>query len=279
MCEREVHQKGILYIAFGRQWQDETRRSIVSLRKVSKLPIAVITDSRWVLDPQPDVFITRSHVNGFASKPTYIFEATPFQNTLFIDTDTIVVQDPDPVFGLLDYYDIGVRFGGPQLNEEPGLVFHTQCNSGVILFKKNKAVSNVFTLWKNEYSKALNISKGMDDRGLGDQRYLAIAIAKSKARPVHLGEFLNFALFETIITYSPLVVIHGRLKDMEIVGDEINTPWDTRTDWHPRLWLPNIRGVLPAGVGRSDPLLALALVFRRIWNDLYRKYVRFKVSS
>lgn len=275
MADIENRRNGIVYLAFGENWCSEARRSIASLRKVSDLPVAVITDIEWSGHPQPDEFVIRPPVHGFASKPTYILDATPFANTLFIDTDTIVVRDPSAVFGLLEHYDIGVRFGGPQLNEEPNLVFHTQCNSGVILFKNNDSVRVVFRLWKEEYAKGLARHPNQaDERGLGDQRYLSIAIAKSKARPVHLAEYLNFALFETIVTYSPPVVLHGRLKDMEMLDTEISGSWNTRTDWHPRLWLPNIRGILPAGFRRADPVLALALVLRRVWNDMRRKTQR-----
>lgn len=267
---------GILYLAFGEHWKSEARRSIASLRKVTDLAVAVVTDCQWQDEPRPNFFVIKPYTPGFASKPKLILDATPFDKTFFIDTDTIVVRDPSAIFGLLEHYDIGVRFGGPQLNELPNLTFHTQCNSGAILFKKNDAVRDVFRRWNEEYEKGLsNEYLSGDVRGLGDQRYLSIAIAKSIARPVHLAEYLNFALFETIVTYSPPVIIHGRLKHMEMLDSEINRKWDTSTDWHPRLWLPNIRGLLPAGIRRSDPLLALSLIIRRLWNIAIRECRHF----
>lgn len=264
--------RGILYIAFGEQWLAEARRSIASLRKVSDVAVAVVTDTPWTEEPQPDQFVVRERVDGWASKPAHMYEASPFKLTLFIDTDTVIMKDPAPAFGLLKHYDIGVRFGGPQLNEGPDLLLHTQCNSGVVLFKSSEVVSDVFAIWQHEYRTARERQTSSLDpgRGLNDQRYLSIAIAKSKARPVHLAEYLNFTLFDTISTSSPPFVIHGRHKHMELVGAEISKNWDTKTDWQPRLWLPNIAGILPRGVRRSDPLLATALVLRRLWNDLRR---------
>jgi len=267
---------GVLYLAFGEQWQRETKRSIRSLRLVSGVPVAVVTDSPWTDGVLPDLFVIRASTQGFAVKPKYILEATPFQNTLFVDTDTIIVRDPAPVFGLLNHYDIGVRFGGAQLNEAPDFIYHAQCNSGVILFRKCEAVADVFRRWTDEYQRACDQFPVQDDaRGLGDQRYLAIAIAKSKARPVHLGEYLNFALFETILTHSPVVIVHGRLKDMEIFARQTNDGWDASRDWYARVWLPNIRGFLPRGIRRSDPLLAFAFLGRRVWNDARRLVARF----
>lgn len=262
--------QGLLYIAFGEKWRAEARRSIASLRKVSDVQVAVVSSSPWMEDPVPDLFIIRKEINGWASKVLHIVD-TPFDNTLYIDTDTVLVQDPSPVFGLLAHYDIGVRFYGPQLNEGPDLIFHSQCQGGVILFKSNQATAEVFEILKEKYTLACNNSINVKDfRGINEQRYLAHAIAVSKARPVHLGEFLNFTLFDTVLTYSPPVVIHGRLKHLEKIGAEISNNWDVKTDWQARLWLSNIRGILPRGIRRSDPVLALAIILRRLWNDVRR---------
>jgi hypothetical protein len=85
---------------------------------------------------------------------------------------------------------------------------------------------------------------------------------------------MNFALFESIVAYSPLVVVHGHQRDIELIGQEINSRWDARRDWHARVWLSNIEGLLPAGIRRSDPLLAMALLLRRLANRLRRRLRR-----
>ena len=128
--------EGIVYLAFGQKYQDEAKRSLRSLRKVSNVSTAVVTDRAWRDEPRPDQFVVREPVRSFRAKPLYVYRASPFERTLFLDTDTVVGRDIAPVFGLLGYYDIGVCFGGAQMNEGEGLTFHTQCNSGVILFRK-----------------------------------------------------------------------------------------------------------------------------------------------
>jgi hypothetical protein len=261
--------RGILFIAFGERWIEEAKRSMHSVRCVSSLPIAVVTDRIWQDGAKPDYFVTQEKVNGWASKPLYMYSCSPFDQTLFIDTDTIVLSDPEPIFGLLDYYDVGVRFGGPMLSESPSLVFHTQCNSGVILYKKAPIVAECFANWNIFYVEACaRLSESGDSRGLNDQRYLSLAIAKSMTRPVHLAEYLNFAIFETIYTYSPVVILHGRDKHLHAIGHAINRNWNPELDWQARLWLQNIKGILPRGIRRSDPLLAISLLFRRLKNEL-----------
>ena len=134
---------GVLYIAFGESFCEEARRSIASLKSVSPgLPVAVVTDKEWSQKPVPEQFVLRECLLGYRCKPAYMYEASPFRLTLFIDTDTLVARDIRRVFNLLGHYDVGVRFGGPELRE-PGLEFHTQCNSGVVLFREEPAVEEM----------------------------------------------------------------------------------------------------------------------------------------
>jgi hypothetical protein len=228
----------------------------------------VITDRAWLEEPRPDHFVLRESVQSFRAKPLYIYEASPFGRTLFLDTDTVIGRDIVPIFGLLRHYDIGVRFGGAQLNEGDGLTFHTQCNSGVIIFRKCDAVESVFKKWLGLYDDVAARHAVEDRRGLADQRYLALAIAQSRARPVPLESFLNFTLFDTIGTCSPPVVYHGRFAWIEELAQSVNQSWNPELDWWVHLWLPNILGFLPRGIRRSDPLLAAALVLRRLYNEL-----------
>src|SRR6516162_7148098 len=117
----EASDEGILYIAFGQKYHDEARRSLRSLRKVSNLPTVVITERSWAEEPLPDHFIVRPPLKSTRAKPLYLYEATPFEKTLFLGTDTVIGRDVVPAFGLLKHYDIGVRFGGPPVHEGDGL--------------------------------------------------------------------------------------------------------------------------------------------------------------
>ena len=271
MTDAFSKNQGIVYVAFGERYCEEARRSLTSLRKVSSVSTAVVTDQPWSQGAIPDHFVIREPVRSFRAKPLCIYNSSPFDNTLFLDTDTILGSDPTPAFGLLDHYDIGVNFGGARLKNEDSLAFHSQCNSGVILFKRNDAVAMAMRDWLALYDDAASRLGASDQRGVGDQRYLAMAIARSPARPVHLGNFLNFALFDTLATCCPPVVYHGRAPWIEQLVREVNNNWDPKTDWWARVWMPNIAGFLPRGVRRSDPLLALALFLRRLYNEVKRR--------
>lgn len=281
-----MKKRGVLYIAFGEKWRKETIKSIKSLKKVSpNIKVAVVTDSVWDDAPLPDEFIVREELEnkgGITRSKTAYMRESPFEETLFLDTDTIVSEDISEIFGLLQYYDFGVYFRGPILREEKGLYFHPQCNSGVILFKMNQKVVELFDIWESHYEKtrleALKNKTISDDHGIRDQRQLAIAIAKSSVRVVSLDVSMNFHIIDNILTYSPPKIYHGRIENMDLLHNEVTCDWNIDKDWQGRLWIPSIQGFFPRGIRQSNPLLALALVLMRYFNIKKRRNNNKKTS-
>ncbi len=136
-----------------------------------------------------------------------------------------------------------------------------------MLFKKNEAVSGLFSIWLSDYDEQTRISPPKTQRGLSDDKYLGAAIAKSAVRSLPLPEYVLFDATQPSITFSPPVIYHGRFSEMEMLHDIVSGGWNSEIDYHQRIWMPNIRGLLPAGVRRSDPLLAAALILRRLYNS------------
>ena len=102
---------GVFYIAFGDQYRDEVIKSIQSLRRANpELPVAVVTDKP--LDDASDVltFIIRERILSLECKPVYMPES-PFERTLYLDTDTFVSRNLLPAFLLLDRYDFACCYG------------------------------------------------------------------------------------------------------------------------------------------------------------------------
>lgn len=275
-----MKKRGVLYIAFGDRYRAEVKRSLASLWRVSPgMPVAVITDSEWEDSPRPDQFVLRPKVTTVLCKPTYMGES-PFEETLFLDTDTAVARDPALIFNLLQYYDIGVHFNGPQLNDD-GIELHAQCNSGVILFRRCEGLNELFEEWKRRYLVAREAA-GYDGVGHGpvEQRHLAVAIARSRLRPVHLPTYMNFWVHENWVLDSPPVIIHGHLPDLEGISGQlgVGTTWRAGIDWRRRTWISNMRGLMPRGVRRSDPLLGIAIVARRFVNDWRRRLHSLRIA-
>lgn len=100
------YSKGYLYIAFGRSFLDEALLSVESLKQFSSFPVHLITDVSYA--PSVHDHFTSFEVVSFAharSKVDYISES-PYEKTIYLDTDIIVDQPVDDLFNILDLYDV-----------------------------------------------------------------------------------------------------------------------------------------------------------------------------
>ena len=252
---------GVLYIAFGDKYIKEARLSIESLKKHSpNINVAVVTNVEWVDGGNVNAILCEP-IYSLASKPAYIVKS-PFCRTLYLDTDTYICRDLTPIFGLLNYYDCCGQFMGNPINEANGLEFQPRIHSGAFLFKRSPKVTDMLAHWQFLYSEHVDKTKDTVD-----EVPLTRAIAESPVKIGALGMFFHVGLHAPWVFFSPPVVVHGRVRNIQCVVREITKNWDASRDWGARVWLPSLQGVLPRGVRRSDPLLALAFVMRRFWNE------------
>lgn len=194
---------------------------------------------------------------------------TPFDRTLFLDTDTQVLEPIDEVFELLEYFDIGINFRSQFLRSEP--YFMPWCNSGVILYKSNNAVTKTFVDWLNRYDEAAEKSD-LNNKVL-DDRFLPIAIANGTARVVHLASALNFFAAEPQVSCSPIRIIHTRcsISTKAVVAE--NERWTENSDWQARIWVPQFRNYFPRGGLRfpgiwiRDPMVGLSFAVRKLLSS------------
>src|SRR5262245_57832063 len=138
-------QRGVLYIAFGEQYRREALVSLMAVRQFHpNLPCCIIAESDIVpLPPYTQVLLrTPDKKYPFRAKAKYLRDS-PFDHTLFLDTDTITVRPIEDLFKLLDHFEIGVcNYPNYYLSEKYGYV--TSINSGVILFRRCSAVLETF---------------------------------------------------------------------------------------------------------------------------------------
>jgi len=155
--------KGVFYIAFGDNFIKELLISAESVKKHNPdLPIAVFSDKPINSDLIDTWFPIQ--VNHLRPKVDYIHLA-PFEQTIFLDTDTIVDHDITEMFGILDKYDfaichdlarkrVNVSNLIPEYKEIP--YAFSEVNPGVMVFKKTQPVLDFFKLWKEHFYKYFN---------------------------------------------------------------------------------------------------------------------------
>lgn len=151
---------GYLYVVDGLRWVREVSYAATRLRSLTEYPIAIICSERYAeIESLADflgniIIITVPKLKGtdFCSKVIGM-QNSPFERTLYMDTDTFVVNNIDGIFNLLDFFDIGMK-------QEPH--FHTnlfpvfdnyrnyfaEYNTGIILFSKNTQVNKLLVDWE-----------------------------------------------------------------------------------------------------------------------------------
>src|SRR5690242_4601881 len=99
---------GILYVAAGREYVQEAVRSAVSVKKIMPgVGTAIFVDGGGQLPKGLFDIITtlENPTYSFFDKIEPLIE-TPFEKTLFLDTDTEVIEPVHELSSLLDRFDL-----------------------------------------------------------------------------------------------------------------------------------------------------------------------------
>ena len=267
---------GVLYIAFGQQYRCEALQSISSLHKFHpNLPCCLITDAKVNdLPSGVEVVLRQAETNHpLRAKPRYLRES-PFDRTLFLDTDTTTVRPILGLFHLLDRFDIGLHML-PLYTDHPKYRYLNNPSSGVVLFRRCAAVSCTFDRWLELFDKEASAADTHDPDSrhrIIDDPLLMRAIYETEVRLVPLPAAMNFHLGLPTVTASPIHILHGRHPDpvgLARLVDQGRPAGLPNCD--PRVWVPQLLSPLPDGSLRRPaiwvraPFYALHAVISRLW--------------
>lgn len=170
--ESQVMKEGFLYIAIGERFLDEARRSARSVKKASpSAAICIITDQEIAADEDFDVVmdaaprqqareIYKPHDRGPYYKKIYPLLNSPFEKTIFLDSDTWVVEPLDDLFKLLETFDLLVTPDPTPYNyrfekdEEPFSLIPAAFgvfNTGLIAYRKGEPATRFLEGWQRNY--------------------------------------------------------------------------------------------------------------------------------
>ena len=157
-------KKGVLYICHGKRYTDEACLSAKSLKKFCPdIHITMFADVDTQSKYIDDVKIINPQT--IRSKVYTIYDS-PYDQTLFLDTDIIFNYRVDDVFDLFDKYDIALAHDLARKREkfskvmpEYGIIPYafSELNTGVIAFRKCTAVKDLFEKWQYYHSKYYKI--------------------------------------------------------------------------------------------------------------------------
>jgi hypothetical protein len=156
-----AEDRGVLYIATGERYLDAAIRAATGVRRhCPNLPIALATD-RQDIAPR-DLF---SHVqpieSGHSRSKVDCLIHSPFEKTLYLDTDARLVDDVTDMFRLLDRFDIALAHAHARNRRKTRQSWRAelpdcfpQLNGGVILYRKNEEVLRFLQEWSRSYHEA-----------------------------------------------------------------------------------------------------------------------------
>lgn len=152
--------EGILYISTGTKYNLEAIRSAKSAKKhMPLIPIALFTDeqpnSRNALLFDTINIIEKPNFSFF-DKIKYISE-TPFQKTIFVDTDTFFIDSVEELFLLLNKFDLAYchapwRICPGENNKMQNIPdCFPEANTGVLAYNKKESFFMLIDKWKKTY--------------------------------------------------------------------------------------------------------------------------------
>lgn len=245
---------GFVYVATGARYVVEALHSAGSLRRQHPdIPICLITDAPPG-DPGPFSEI-RPPIGPVEHRPIdklLAYEA-PFEFSVFLDTDTHVIDNLTPLFRLLEQFDLAlVQDVNRGWNYDlPGVpLSFSEFNTGVIAFRKSEAMASFFREWRDCYIKLKSELDLINDQPSFRQ---ALFFSRLRVAPLpsefhFLGDFPNSLLWKVRL-------VHAR-GDYGRIERQVNERLGLRA------YLPEI-GVFPAYTGRSALLATLA---RTVWR-------------
>lgn len=225
---------GILYIAAGPRHFGEMLQSAQSVRRCHpELPMALITDQP---PPQLNLFDEILPLEN----PRYSFidkiaplARSPFERTVFLDTDTLVCHPIDDLFELLEKFEFAVSHA-PLRHDRPFVTPNcfTELNTGVIAYRKTPGVLRLLEEWLRLYEEEVAATGKMDS----DQPAFRQALWESDIRFYLLAPDYNLrTVMPAASGRGHVRILHGRAPDMQRVARWVNSKGSIR------VFLPDLR--------------------------------------
>ncbi len=146
-------QRGIIYlVAGGRSYMGELLTSLASLRRQEPdLPVTVFTPYRLPRWARCEHFEYQSTEHPLKQK-VLILKESPYEETLFLDTDTFIYQPLTPIFDFLTDHEFAVAnmYSMDWTVQPPlfkSLLDPTGFNTGVLLYRKTAASLAFLQAW------------------------------------------------------------------------------------------------------------------------------------
>lgn len=235
--------KGVVYVATGKQYIDEASISASSLKqKMPDLHVTLFSDEKVQASCFDECVVITSSGNGILDKNIGMSKS-PYEHTLFLDTDTYICDDFSELFTLLEKYDIGAMlnetrtYAMPEINlswdyqkikDDRGSWIYPMYNAGVILFKKSSKTAKFFSNW------FVSSKQWIEEKGrTNDQTTFQELLHQSDLNKVMLPPEYNCRFVFPVGVCGTVKILHGRSRNFPALAQEINSELGPRL-FHPK---------------------------------------------
>lgn len=203
--------KGFLYVATGPDLVREAEESLQSLRDhMDEIPVAIVTADCCEPSGFDEVIYLESPDYGFKDKIYGMIE-TPFEKTIYLDTDIYICSKIYELFECLDQFDIaavhnqhrdvytGIDLGVPEAFPE--------YNTGVVVYKRLES-DKFLEEWLNHYEESHK----------GDQPSFRLTLYEGDIRVATLPIEYNYLPRYPGHLVKSIKILHGRILDINTLG-------------------------------------------------------------
>jgi hypothetical protein len=251
--------QGFLYIATGRRHLDEMLASVASLRRhMPEFPVVLWTDQADVPTGLFDeIRRIENPRHSFIDKIAPLCD-TPFERTVFLDTDTILCEPVRDLFEILDRFELAVAHA-PFRHDRPFATPNcfAELNTGVMAYRRTDGVRALFRDWLGLYEKEVAGTGRMDS----DQPAFREAAYRSNV-PLYVlpSEYNLRTVMPAAVGRCKVRIIHGRGRDMAAVERWVNASRSIRLFLPDPLQLTGRHFSILSGPGRIVSALVHACV-------------------
>jgi hypothetical protein len=155
MAEASTNGRGIVYVATGERYALEALNSFDTVRRwMPDVPVCIFTDlpeiARQRRFDRIEIIPDATRSIGDKIPP---LRKTPYERTLFLDTDTFVCDNLEDLFPLLDKFDLAVAFEywRTEFRCERLPPLYAAVNTGVVAYRMNPKMAAFMSDWWARY--------------------------------------------------------------------------------------------------------------------------------
>lgn len=231
-------------MAVGERFRAETAKSIASVkRSMSGLPVAVATDvETWDQENEPDHLIQVDAKTRTIGNRDWLIDSTippglsPFNKTLFLDSDTYLVEPAPELFDILDHCELAMApvpnyyHADTDCYDEDIPACIKRYNCGVMAYRDTESVQELFRRWGRKHQD--DIDSGI----VRNQPAFLRAFVDTDLLFHELPPNYNFRYPQKGSVSGPVKLLHGRhwKFDHADIAEEINASDNYRL-YHERL--------------------------------------------